>query len=93
MDAKLTPTEVDIIFSSIKSKGERRINFREFCEGLQRMATAKVRKGGTPPLGPHPALLAFSSSHPHTHTATHPPTTTTNLPSPALACCPRPPSS
>ena len=43
VDAKLTPTEVDIIFSSIKSKGERRINYREFCDGVQRMATAKVR--------------------------------------------------
>ena len=43
LDAKLTPTEVDIIFSTVKSKGERRINYREFCEAVQRMAASKVR--------------------------------------------------
>ena len=45
LDTKLTPTEVDIIFSSVKAKGERRINFREFCEAVQRMAASKVRLG------------------------------------------------
>ena len=71
LDAKLTPTEVDIIFSSIKAKGERRINFREFCEGVQRMAIAKVRllqgwrssRSGAPPRSrTRPALTLLSLS-------------------------------
>ena len=62
LDAKLTPTEVDIIFSTVKSKGERRINYREFCEAVQRMAASKVRapfpaRRLAPPPRPHPLAL------------------------------------
>ena len=42
LDAKLTPTEADIIFSYAKAKGERRINYKQFCEAVQRMAAVKI---------------------------------------------------
>ena len=43
LDNNLTPTEVDMIFVRSKSKGERRIKFREFVEAVHKMAAAKVR--------------------------------------------------
>jgi hypothetical protein len=42
LDNNLTPTEVDMIFVRSKSKGERRIKFREFVDAVHKMAAAKV---------------------------------------------------
>ena len=72
LDAKLTPTEVDIIFSSVKAKGERRINFREFCEAVQRMAASKVRgwRCAAHSFSPHPLSL---TSPQNSHNAPPPP--------------------
>lgn len=39
----MTPTEVDMIFVRSKSKGERRIKYREFVDAVHKMAAAKVR--------------------------------------------------
>ncbi|KAK3269479.1 hypothetical protein CYMTET_22081 [Cymbomonas tetramitiformis] len=41
---KLTPTDIDLIFAKIKTKGARKINFDEFCRGLSLCAD----KLGTP---------------------------------------------
>lgn len=43
LDNNLTPTEVDMIFVRSKSKGERRIKYREFVDAVHKMAAAKVR--------------------------------------------------
>lgn len=43
LDAHLTPIAVDIVFSRVKQRKERRIRFAEFKRALAEMAQTKVR--------------------------------------------------
>jgi len=41
LDRSVTPTDVDIIFSKVKPKTERKINFSQFNEALRQLAEKK----------------------------------------------------
>ena len=41
LDKKLTATDIDIMFSKVKGKTERKINYAQFREGLKLMAEKK----------------------------------------------------
>ena len=41
LDRRLTTTDVDIIFTKVKPKGQRGIRFEEFCAALEQVADKK----------------------------------------------------
>ncbi|KAK2152403.1 hypothetical protein LSH36_330g11062 [Paralvinella palmiformis] len=46
LDKNMTTTDVDIVFSKIKAKTERKINFKQFQEGLKLLAEKKYPGDG-----------------------------------------------
>lgn len=43
LDKKFTTTQADLIFTRVKAKGERKINFDEFLYAIDQIGIAKVR--------------------------------------------------
>ena len=41
VDKQLIATDVDLIFTKVKTKGQRCISFEQFCTALQQIATKK----------------------------------------------------
>jgi len=66
LDKKLTSTDVDIIFSKVKAKTDRKITFQQFQEGLKLLAEKKYGKPDVDKL----EGIILQSSGPQTNKAT-----------------------
>merc|ERR1712187_179618 len=81
VDKKFTATDADLIFAKVVTKGQRRINYEQFCSGLENVAAKKdkspdairnciIRAGGPVLLGTVANAVRFHDDK-STYTGVH----------------------